>query len=306
MFGVYLDTTSRSLPWYAVSVTRTSGGGLVLRNAALLPNYPKGEIPLLLVDARGYEARTSSGFVKVAKNQNSWLDGPTALQTIIGMCGFPRAKSLRPIYPHIPVVALPGAVVEPLYTHSNKNIATAEAALKMLPLSLDHLELMILEGQSNYTTAYLVSLGKVTRENAEREGKFPALPDIPLEHREDLFSPLEREKTKLRYHLRSLLRDAEDPNEQAGRVLVVVTLIMLGSTHWAWQNILSQEMARFIYDDFLAAGWRLGIDTEKGFSCTTTSPDGSTHVHHIIGVEPCLRGKLATLVGVDPAEVEAI
>src|SRR5690606_12780258 len=107
------------------------------------------------------------------------------------------------------------------------------------------------------------------------------------EHREDLFSPLERKKTKLRYHLRSLLRDA-DPCEQAGRVLVVVTFIMLGSTHWAWQNILSQEMARFIYDDFLAAGWRLGIDTEKGFSCTTTSPDGSTHVHHIIGVEPRL------------------
>ena len=306
MYGIYLDTTSRSLPWYAVSITRTTEGGLVLRNAALLPDCPKEEIPLLLVDARGYEARSSAGFVAVKKSQYSWIEGRPATQTVVGMCGFPRAKSLRPIYPHISVLALPGAVVEPIDTHTNLNDATAEAALEMLPLSLDHLGLMVLEGQSNYTTAYKVSLGEAAREKAEKEERFPELSDIPLEHREDVFSPLEMEKTKLRSRLRSMFQDTSDPIERTGIVFVVVTLLMLGSTHWAWQGILSPEMTQKIYDDFQAAGWRLGINTEKGFSCTTTSPDGSTHIHHHIGVESHLKGKIAALAGIDPVEVEAI
>ena len=138
MDAIYLDTTTRSLSTYAVSVTAIVGGGIVLRHAAELPGGMPKKAFLLLVDTRGYVAQSSAGFVEFHHRFAN-------ITQVVGLCGFKWAHSLRPVNPFY-VAMVPHVDIIKIRTHQNSNPATAEAAVAGLKQCVTSRIGILLEG----------------------------------------------------------------------------------------------------------------------------------------------------------------
>lgn len=278
MNALYIDTTSRKLIAYAVSITAVNED-LVLRFAAELPKIPKDNIDYLLVDMRGYEAQSSYGFTEVSCTYY------TKRKKVIGLCGFPWAPSLRAVSPYY-VAAVSCADIRRIATHKNSNEATAAAAKDLLKLSLDDskIEGIVLEGQSDYTNALYFTGQRYT-------------PEIPEEHRSDIFTTENIAVAQLRYYY----RDAKEKKD--GLAFIAASLIMLKSSRLGDLESLniSPETARVIYERYKALGWKLDVDTKViNHFARAISPEGKTITSGaLIRVEPEIEEKFFNLAGVE-------
>lgn len=249
MYAIFIDTFQRELGVYAVSVTETAKG-LVLRKAATLEDFPLREVPLMIVRAEGYEARSSAGFVSVHPGE-----GAVRAQ-VIGLCGFPWIGGLRAIAP-MSVVVVGDAMVKDIDTHKNLNTATAEAAKELLPLCTRGTLLM--QGQSNYVEAFEIS------------GSLPDLSDIPKEHRDapgDIFSPVGISKVIFGKEIRRRKIEYEGEKFPFEGVLLTAALAraawydgkIYNSSWGAFDlNVIRPDEALDIVKDYVENGWKISI-----------------------------------------------
>lgn len=277
--GVYIDTTTRKLRCYAVSVTETDMG-LVIRNAAELPHLPQEAVPFVLVDERGYEARSSCGFVTV-------VTAATQRKLVCGACGFPWAPGLRPIARY-PVSVVPDARIRVLRTHKNYSPDCAEAAREILPLAVRPSDVLIMEGQSNWTTALYIE------PRAQEKISFPP------EHRKEMFTAINVAKAGLRYALRHI-----DPAKRDGHVFILAALLALGTERVPWAPVIDKSVAQAICDQFFAAGWRLGIDTQQAnHFAQAITPDGEVITGgSLVKLEPEVETGFAAMCGMSDINI---
>lgn len=191
---IVVDARDRRLPIFWASVTTVSGGeyrpGLVVRKAVhtgdvnRLPGY--ANLPPILVMG-AYEAQSSAGFVEI-------LGAAGAPVFVLGGSGFGRdvydleagemtrrGDALRRFRRPIDATLLPaGCSVSKIWTHSNLNSATARTARDGLRFwaAMETNTVVLMEGQSNTTQAF-----------ALRVPKNAVAPDLPEEHRRDIFVP---------------------------------------------------------------------------------------------------------------------
>lgn len=200
--ALFIDTRSRQLKVSSVSVTEARPGELVLRFGAEAPAlwdlekwgktgpvYHAGPFKTscpVIVPVRGYEARSSAGFVRVLRGGLE-ASQYTPETHVVGLQGFDHEKpALRRIGP-MPVRVLPaGTEFRTVVTHSSghgsgahSNSETADAAYTAVVLRSQvwGQTLFLIEGQSDYTRSWAFV---PPTEEAE-------VPAWPAEHRGDIF-----------------------------------------------------------------------------------------------------------------------
>lgn len=123
---------------------------------------------LYLIDATGYDAINSAGFVKVQHNSTTKFEIWGELMV--------DGRGLRPVAPRR-VIAVSDAYIERVKTHKNSNVdvaSTARQALKDL-YSRNDSPVLVMEGQSDRTGAFIV------------KGELHKIPgELPEEHRADI------------------------------------------------------------------------------------------------------------------------
>lgn len=266
--AIYVDTTDRDLPGYAVSITATPEG-IVLRYATELPRVPFNQTLPFIIPVKGYEAQSSAGHVDIIFSRG------VPIVKVVGACGFPWAKSLRPIKPFSAVV-MPQARLQPLRTHENSNSSTA-GAVGLLEDTLVPGEVLILEGQSDYTSAILVTPLE----------KRPKMPKFREEHRQDIISKkgiaLAIAKSELKRY--SCFEGVTNPWERLdGSIYASTVLFLFGITDVAeeYTNYLSPSLAKEIVAEYEEAGWTLSYQPplpERGESLDAISPQGNRHLN---------------------------
>lgn len=169
--ALFIDTYTRDLKTFSVSVTEVVGKGLVLRMGAELGplwlllkeagGELKPELPIL-VSTKGYKAQSSEGFVDVFAGNRTG-----SKQNVIGIQGFPWMKTgaLNPVREPFQVVVLrPGTNIREVnaqyrwihegggFGHtSNRRAATAAYEGLALLVKARPQMVVVSSGQSDYT-----------------------------------------------------------------------------------------------------------------------------------------------------------
>ncbi|MCB0323208.1 MAG: hypothetical protein KDD69_06520 [Bdellovibrionales bacterium] len=178
-----IDTRTRDLMVAACSATQHPNfrWKLILRKGVELGPLAGIELGTLdmpiIVLMSGYGAQCSGGFVAVHTPQ-----GAETLE-VAGGAGFGYEKdetrkgdALRPFRSRLRAVILPsGSQIRRLPTHANSNSATAKAARQGMAL-LGQTKIVIAEGQSDRAQGWVI------------ETSGAALPEFPVEHRNDVFT----------------------------------------------------------------------------------------------------------------------
>jgi hypothetical protein len=203
MIALFIDTFSRALQVFALSVTKVADRGLVLRYGAKVGNLWqltegssygvfRNEDLSLIIPTRGYQAKTTAGFVEVVADYRG--DNSRLRTYVIGLQGMPfqKRKGLCVLRSPMEVLVLrPGTNIVQLDTHArpkdsggwHSNPATAAAARKGIELraKIRPNSVFIVEGQSDYAQAWEL----VAEHEAYTE---PFAPDFPEEFRADRFT----------------------------------------------------------------------------------------------------------------------
>jgi len=202
--AIFIDTFSRQLEVFTVSVTKVADKGLVLRYGTKVGNlwqltegaydgvFRNEDMPVI-VATRGYAAQSSGGFVEVLADFRG--EGTRLRTHVIGLQGMPfqKRKGLCVLRSPMEVLVLrPGTNIVRLDTHARRksgegwhsNPATAAAARKGIELraKIRPNSVFIVEGQSDYAQAWeLVA-------EAEEAYTEPFAPDFPEEFRAERFT----------------------------------------------------------------------------------------------------------------------
>ncbi|MCM3715875.1 hypothetical protein M3202_17615 [Alkalihalobacillus oceani] len=182
MKAIYIDTRSRLISAKAVWVTQIAPGQLIIREAVELPHIPKSA-ELYIVDATGYSALSSEGFVEVF-HESSFNQFSIIGELLIGEGG------LKPVAPR-EVFMIKRGYIQPLTTHENSNVDVANTAYYSLKESYKYLSnsVLIMEGQSDQTNAIDFS-GEVITLAEKEDSKGNLELEFPEEHRQDIVNPI--------------------------------------------------------------------------------------------------------------------
>jgi len=205
MIGLFIDTFSRELEVFTVSVTKVADIGLVLRYGTKVGNlwqltegaygvFRNEDMPVI-VATRGYQAKTTAGFVEVVADYRG--DNTRVRTYVIGIQGMPfqKRKGLCVLRNPMEVLVLrPGTNIVMLDTHARRkpgegwhsNPATAAAARKGIELraKIRPNSVFIVEGQSDYAQAWEFCLERDYEEDYQK----PFIPEFPEEFRAERFT----------------------------------------------------------------------------------------------------------------------
>ena len=288
--ALFIDTFKRDLNVSTVSVTETEFG-IVLRYGAEIGkledltatgtffNY---SLPII-VPTRGYQAKSSEGFVSVEAHPNGgWREGcyqDTRISTyVVGIQGMPwmQKKGLRALGQPISVLVLrPGTNISLLPTHGNSNHATAAAAADGIALRAGVLpnSVFITEGQSDYTRAWELTADAASYEFEEFN------PEWDWEHRDYMFGSDRLFEAAVR-------RVAHELGKQ------VLTMALLKAAYAAgrsanqidkdlvpMERLLGKEVtyryAEMMAEAFEGKNWKIGFDLSLANHFTqVVSPEG--------------------------------
>lgn len=187
--ALWIDTTSRKLMIYAVSMTQVENGLVVrfgtevgsLRIFTESGEFKNKDLPII-VDLRCYKSKESGGFVEVGYT-------PQAIRrsSVIGAMGMPwqgGTKSLRPITPIPVLVCGPTTNIIPVKRNYTWNLNVASAmytGLKKVRQQMEPGTIFVTEGQRDYVDAW-----RLAASNTKHEKPFD--PDWRQEHRTDMFT----------------------------------------------------------------------------------------------------------------------
>lgn len=215
MQAIYIDTRSREITARAVWVTQAGEKdnivGLVIREAAELPEMPY-MADLYLIDATGYEAVNSAGYVDVIHNSTTKFQIWGELMI--------DGRGLRPVAPRR-VIAVSDGHIDDIKTHKNSNVDVARTAYQALAecYSRNDSPVLVMEGQSDYTRAFTVN------------GKLSEIPgELPEEHRTDIVNWLASATTGvMEKHYWSYYWDHSSKEYKHGALLSKVLAVLMGA-----------------------------------------------------------------------------
>lgn len=217
MQAIYIDTRSREIKARAVWVTQAGTKdnivGLVIREATELPEMPY-DADLYLIDATGYGAVNSAGYVDVIHNSRTFYQIWGELMIDKG--------GLRPVAPRR-VIAVSNGHIDRIKTHKNSNVDVACTARQTLAECYDRNSVspvLVMEGQSDRTNAFVIS------------GNLHEIPDeIPEEHRTDIVNWLVSETVgAMENHYWSYYWDgSSDKDYKHGELLSKALAVIMGA-----------------------------------------------------------------------------
>ncbi|MAG44957.1 hypothetical protein CL633_03665 [bacterium] len=285
MTALFVDSFTREIPVYTVSVTEIPETGLVLRLGAHVGNlwqltaennfFENSELPVI-VATRGYSAQSSAGHVKVLADYHG---EQTRIRThVVGIHGFHwmNKKSLRALGNPMEILVLrPGTNIRSVHTHAGRgsgpypawhsNPATADAAAMALEIlsEIRPSSVFIAEGQSDYVQAWELSAQwDQYRDNPEFCIEFPA------EHRAEMFTPAKLFERALWYRGTKSV-DEIDVHETRGLLYIYCNLIFAsGGTGGDWpKSLLSDSMRAVLGDEiFSLAGHMMTDLSDEGWT----------------------------------------
>jgi len=290
MIALFIDTFSRDLEVFTVSVTKVADRGLVLRYGAKVGNlwqlteggaygvFRNEDMPVI-VATRGYAAQSSGGFVEVLADFRG--EGTRLRTHVIGLQGMPfqKRKGLSVMSNPMEVLVLrPGTNIVMLDTHARRkpgegwhsNPATANAAIQGIKLrsAIRPNSVFVLEGQSDYAQAWELT--------AEHEAYAePFTPDFPEEFRAERFTA-------------GALAQAFVRRMDAARQVFCLALGKVAETiqpldYWGWVRSQIQSIVGINHDGlwktFVAgAADALERKLEEGYSLRLTPEVGRSRV----------------------------
>lgn len=286
MKAIFIDTFTRDLKVSLVSVSQVEDRGLVIRfGAEIAPLwqmtvnsanrvFENPGLPIL-VAVRGYQAKSSEGFVKVISGNGNDFHR----NFVIGIQGMPwqKNKGLAVVASPIEVLVLrPETNIVEVSTHASRrgpggqhsNASCAEAALEAMKTKavIQPNYVFVAEGQSDYCRGWEFS---AYHEHYSQ----PFRPVFLAEFRDDRFT----HEAMLRAALRAHARRNSSKKEVGAIFFIHCNLLLADGPFWhdtCWTEQLVPWHTRRVVGDNLAPivdtiaaemrqdGWKLGINTE--------------------------------------------